>query len=85
MAGVSRSAKSFTPKQGHYLAFIHLYIRLHRQPPAATDMQRYLRVSPPSVYQMLLTLERADFIRKQPRTPRSIDLLVDPGQLPELI
>jgi hypothetical protein len=29
MAGVSRSAKTFTPKQGQYLAFIHLYTRLH--------------------------------------------------------
>src|SRR6478752_8081888 len=29
MAGVSPS-KTFTPKQGQYLAFIHLYMRLHR-------------------------------------------------------
>jgi LexA DNA binding domain len=85
MAGVSRPAKSFTPKQGQYLAFIHLYTRLHRRPPAETDMQEYFRVSPPSVHQMMLTLERAGFIRRQPRTPRSIELLVDPSQLPELI
>jgi Mn-dependent DtxR family transcriptional regulator len=85
MAGVSRSAKSFTPKQGQYLAFIHLYTRLHQRPPAETDMQEYFRVSPPSVHQMVLTLERAGFIRRQPRTPRSIELLVDPTQLPELI
>jgi hypothetical protein len=31
MAGVSRPAKIFTPKQGQYLAFIHLYMRLHRR------------------------------------------------------
>ena len=85
MAGVSRPAKTFTSKQGQYLAFIHLYTRLHRRPPAETDMQEYFRVSPPSVHQMVLTLERAGFIRRQPRTPRSIELLVDPGQLPELI
>ncbi len=85
MAGVSRPAKSFTPKQGQYLAFIHLYTRLHRRPPAETDMQQYFRVSPPSVHQMVLTLERAGFIRKRPRTPRSIELLVDPKQLPELL
>jgi len=29
-------------------------------------MQEYFRVSPPSVHQMLLTLERAGFIRRQP-------------------
>ena len=59
MAGVSRSRKFFTAKQGQYLAYIHLYTRLHRRPPAETDMQEYFRVSPPSVHQMVLTLERA--------------------------
>ena len=85
MAGVSRSRKFFTAKQGQYLAYIHLYTRLHRRPPAETDMQEYFRVTPPSVHQMLLTLERAGFIRRQPRTPRSIELLVDPTQLPDLL
>ena len=85
MAGLSRSAKAFTPKQGQYLAFIHLYTRLHRRPPAETDMQQYFRVSPPSVHQMVLTLEREGFIRRQPRTARSIELLVDPEHLPELL
>ena len=85
MAGVSRSRKFFTAKQGQYLAYIHLYTRLHRRPPAETDMQEYFRVSPPSVHHMVLTLERAGFIRRQSRTPRSIELLVDPTQLPDLL
>ena len=85
MAGVSRPAKTFTPKQGQYLAFIHLYTRLHRRPPAEADMQQYFRVSPPSVHQMVLTLEREGFIKRQPRAPRSIELLVDPKLLPELL
>jgi Mn-dependent DtxR family transcriptional regulator len=85
MAGVSRSRKFLTAKQGQYLAYIHLYTRLHRRPPAETDMQEYFRVSPPSVHQMVLMLERAGFIRRQPRTPRSIELLVDPTQLPDLL
>ena len=85
MAGVSRSAKTFTFKQGQYLAFIHLYTRLHRQPPAEADMQQYFRVSPPSVHQMVVTLERAGFIRRQPRVARSIEVIVDPKHLPELL
>ena len=85
MAGVSRPAKAFTSKQGQYLAFIHLYTRLHRRPPAETDMQQYFRVSPPSVHQMVLTLERQGLIRRKPRTARSIELLVDPKCLPELL
>jgi Mn-dependent DtxR family transcriptional regulator len=80
-----RDRPRFTAKQGQYLAFIHLYTRLHRRPPAETDMQEYFRVSPPSVHQMVLTLERNGFIRKQPRMPRSIQILVDPDQLPELL
>ena len=85
MAGVSRAAKTFTPKQGQYLAFIHLYTRLHRRPPAEADMQEYFRVSPPSVHQMVLTLERAGYIRRQPRVARSIEMLIDPKCLPELL
>jgi Mn-dependent DtxR family transcriptional regulator len=79
MAGVSRSAKTFTPKQGQYLAYIRLYTPLHRRPPAETDMQQYFRVSPPSVHQMVLTLERAGFISRQPRVARSIDCSLIPS------
>jgi Mn-dependent DtxR family transcriptional regulator len=80
-----RDRHRFTAKQGQYLAFIHLYTRLHRQPPAETDMQEYFRVSPPSIHQMVLTLERNGLIRRQPRMPRTIEILVDPDQLPELL
>jgi len=84
MAGVSPPAKTFTPKQGQYLAFIYAYTRLHRRPPAEADMHLYFRVSPPSVHQMILTLERAGFIRRQPRLARSIEMLVNPESLPPL-
>jgi DNA-binding MarR family transcriptional regulator len=77
--------KTLHAHAGQYLAFIHLYTRLHRRPPAETDMQEYFRVSTPSVHQMVLTLERVGLIRRQPRTPRSIEVLVDPKDLPELI
>jgi Mn-dependent DtxR family transcriptional regulator len=85
MAGVSRSATPFTLKQGQYLAYIRLYTRLHRRSPAEADMQEYFRVSPPSVHQMVLALESQGFIRRQPRAARSIELLVDPKLLPELL
>lgn len=75
---------SFTDKQGQYLAFIYAYTRIHRQPPAEADMQRYFRVSPPTVHQMVLTLERAGLIRRQPGMARSIEVLVAPEYLPVL-
>ena len=84
MSEVSRSRKTFTPKQGQYLAFIHVYTRLHRRPPAEADMQHYFRVSPPSVHQMVLRLERAGFIARQPGIARSIKMLIDPQSLPAL-
>jgi DNA-binding MarR family transcriptional regulator len=75
---------SFTPKQGQYLAFIHAYTLVLGRPPAEADLQRHFRVTPPSVHQMVLTLERADLIRRQPGVARSIQLLVDPQELPPL-
>jgi Mn-dependent DtxR family transcriptional regulator len=77
-------APRFTPTQGQYLAFIYAYSRLQRRAPAEADMQRYFEVSPPSVHQMVLGLERAGVIRRQPRVARSIELLIPPEQLPIL-
>jgi SOS-response transcriptional repressor LexA len=73
---------SFTDKQAQYLAFIDAYTRVHGHPPAETDMQRHFQVSPPSVYQMVLTLERRGVIRRQPRVARSIEVLLAPEHLP---
>ena len=74
----------FTPKQGQYLAFIDAYTRVNRRPPAEADIQRHFGVTPPSVHQMILTLERAGFIRRQPGVARSIEVLVPPEDLPVL-
>ena len=75
---------SFTPKQGQYLAFIDAYTRVHRRPPAEREIQRHFGVPPASVHQMILTLERAGFIRRQPGVPRSIELLIPAEDLPVL-
>jgi DNA-binding MarR family transcriptional regulator len=81
---LSRSKARFTPKQGQYLAFIHAYTLVLGRPPADADLQRHFRVSPPSVHQMVLTLERAGLIRRQPREARSITVLVEADDLPPL-
>jgi hypothetical protein len=56
----ARNSKPGSPTrlQGQYLAFIHTYTKVHRIAPAESDMQHYFRVTPPSVHQMVLTLER---------------------------
>jgi repressor LexA len=74
----------FTEKQGQYLAFIYYYTKVNGRPPAEADMQRYFRVTPPSVHQMVLTLELTGFIERIPGQGRSIRLLIPREQLPNL-
>jgi hypothetical protein len=78
------AAPLFTKKQGQYLAFIHDYTKIHRRAPAELDLQRYFEVSPPSVHQMILTLELKRLIERTPGQARSIRLLVAPEHLPPL-
>jgi repressor LexA len=80
----SKSSPSFTEKQGQYLAFIHTYTLLNRQPPAEADFQRFFRVTPPTVHDMILGLERRGLISRVPRQPRSIKLIVSVADLPQL-
>ena len=58
----SDSRSDFTPKQGQYLAFIHAYTLVNGRPPAEADMIRFFKVTPPTVHQMVLTLEQAGLI-----------------------
>jgi len=73
---MSPTAPSFTPKQGQYLAFIYAYTPVLGRPPAEADLQRHFGLSPPSVHQMVLILERTGLIRRRPGVPRSIEVLV---------
>ena len=67
---------NYTPRQGQFLAFIYYYTKIHGQPPAEADMERYFKISPPSVHQMILTLEKKGFIERVPGKARSIRLLL---------
>jgi DNA-binding MarR family transcriptional regulator len=76
--------KAYTSKQGQYLAFIFYYTKIHGRAPAESDMQNYFKVSPPSVHQMVLTLEVNGFIERVPGQGRSIRLLIPREELPDL-
>ncbi len=84
MNQVTDSQPDFTPRQGQYLAFIHAYTLVNGRPPAEADMMRFFRATPPSVHQMVLSLEKAGLISRQPGVPRSIAVLLEPSALPEL-
>jgi SOS-response transcriptional repressor LexA len=77
-------AAPYTPRQGQFLAFIHAYTRLHRQPPSEMEMATYFGVSPPSVHQMVVTLQNRGLIERHPGQARSIRVLVPPKELPDL-
>jgi DNA-binding MarR family transcriptional regulator len=75
---------AFTGRQGQFLAFIHTYTLVNGRPPAEADMMRFFRLTPPSVHQMILKLEQAGLIARQPGVPRSIVVLLDRSALPPL-
>jgi DNA-binding MarR family transcriptional regulator len=80
----SQSDPRFTPRQGQYLAFIHAYTCINARPPPEAEKQHFFGVTPPTIHQMVLTLERAGFIQRTPGAARSIKLIVPPESLPVL-
>jgi repressor LexA len=73
-----------TEKQGQYLAFIDSYMTMHGRAPAEADLQGFFRTTPPTIHQMILTLEAKGFISRVPGQARSIRLLIDPDQITRL-
>jgi hypothetical protein len=73
---------SFTTTQGRYLAFLLAYIERFGEPPAESEIGEALEVTPPSVSQMLKTLEKKNLIRRQAGVARSIEILVDRSEIP---
>jgi DNA-binding MarR family transcriptional regulator len=78
------SPPAFTDKQGQYLAFIQTYILLNGRAPAEADMGNFFGVTPPSVHNMVVQLERRGLIRRVPHQARSIEILVAPNEVPAL-
>jgi len=75
---------TYTHKQGQYLAFIYNYTKINGLPPAEADLQRYFKTTPPTVHQMVLTLERRGLIQRVPGRARSARVILPPEQLPYL-
>lgn len=75
-------AASHTPRQGQFLKFIYDYIKLNGRSPSEGDMRRHFGTTPPSIHQMILSLEKRGLISRTPGQARSIRLLVPRDQLP---
>ncbi len=76
--------KVITYKQGQYLAFLYHYTKINKYPPSESDMLPFFGVTPPTVHQMVLTLERKGLISRVPGEPRSIQVLVPLHEMPSL-
>jgi len=74
----------WTEKQGQYLAFTYNYTQINGKSPAEAEMQRFFKVTPPTVHQMILKLEENGLISRKPGEARSIMLLVPKEDIPLL-
>jgi repressor LexA len=75
---------TFTHRQGQFLAFIHLYLRLHRRGPAELDMVKFFRVTPPAVHGMVVKLEELGLVTREPGVARSIRVAIPEEEIPTL-
>lgn len=78
-------ARRFTEKQGQYLAFIYNYTVLIGRAPSEADMQRFFGKTPPTTHQMVVKLAELQLISRNPGEARSIELLIDPDEIPRLL
>jgi DNA-binding MarR family transcriptional regulator len=74
----------FTVLQGQYMAFIQTYTTIHGLAPSEADMQRFFRVTPPTVHRMVLALEQRGLLERVPGRSRSIRLLLSSDEIPKL-
>ena len=66
------------------MAFIYYYAKIHGYSPSEAELQRHFGVTPPTVHQMVLTLERNGLIERTPGKARSIRVLLARHELPDL-
>lgn len=86
-AGAKRSVRttvSFTPRQGQFLAFIHLYRKLHRRGPAEADLVRFFRITPPAAHGRVVKLEELGLVTRDEGVARSVRVAIPAEALPEL-
>lgn len=86
-AGTKRSGRTkvtFTPRQGQFLAFIHLYRKLHRRGPAEADLVTFFRVTPPAAHGMVVKLEELGLVTRDEGVARSVRVAIPAEALPEL-
>lgn len=74
-----------TRQQGQFFAYIRDYMNLnHGAAPTHSEMQRFFKLTPPSVNSMLKRLDEKGNIRRTAGKARAIELTIDPESIPPL-
>jgi DNA-binding MarR family transcriptional regulator len=76
--------KKPTKRQIDFLAFTYYYTRIHGRAPAEHEIADFFKLSPPSVHQMILTLEKHGFISRVPGQARSVKIILTDDELREV-
>ena len=67
------------------MAFIYNYAVMFGKSPSEWELERFFRVAPSTVHQMILKLAEKRLISRSPGQARSIKLLVDPDEIARLM
>jgi hypothetical protein len=74
----------FTHRQGQFLAFLHLYRKLHKQSPAEIEFLNFFGLTPPSIHSMIVKLHKLGLITREPGVPRSLQVAIPEKEIPPL-
>ena len=77
--------KTYTDKQGQYLAFIYYYSKIHGCSPSEAEMQQYFLSLAASCTSDGVDTRSARHIARTPGQARSIHLLISRDELPDLV
>ncbi|WP_252179489.1 MarR family transcriptional regulator [Endozoicomonas sp. 4G] len=81
---MSQEPIEFTELQGQYLSFIYNFTKINGIPPAESDLQKYFKVTAPTVHQMVIKLHKLGLISQKPHQPRTMKVEIPIYYLPYL-
>ena len=77
-------AQALTRVQGHYLAYIYCYSKVHRRPPSENEIADFFGVRGPSAHRMILQPEGHGYLSRIPGEARTLKVLLLREDIPDL-
>jgi ribosomal protein L25 (general stress protein Ctc) len=79
-----KSAVRLTRALGQLVAYVYWYTKVHRVPPAENEIANFLGIRGPSAHLMILRLESKAILSRRPGEARTIKILLDREEIPDL-